>query len=221
MPKHVAIEKPQIGELAPIVARHLSYHRALAIDYFIVRKRQDEVLGKGVHQAEGNLALMIAAVDGIFRHVFERVVHPTHIPLEPEPEPTKPRGFGYHWPRSRFLGNGHNVRVLRIDALVENPQELDGFEVLSPAETIRDPTARLLAVIQIQHGRNGIDAQTIDVILIEPEQGIAQQEIAHFAPPVVEEESVPVRLESLARIGMLVQVRPVEIAEAVLIGGKM
>ncbi len=59
------------------------------------------------------------------------------------------------------------------------------------------------------------------MILVEPEQGIADQKILHFVAAVIENESVPVRLLPLPRIRMLVEVRPVEIAEAGFILRKM
>ncbi len=48
MPPHVAVQRAQVGELLPVVARHLADQRALAVHHFVVRQRQDEVLVEGV-----------------------------------------------------------------------------------------------------------------------------------------------------------------------------
>jgi hypothetical protein len=49
-----------------------------------MRNRQDEILGEGVEEPEGHLVVAPAPIDRIARHVFERVMHPTHVPLEAE-----------------------------------------------------------------------------------------------------------------------------------------
>src|SRR5690242_4742573 len=43
VPIHKAIQRPQVSEFLPEVARHLIQHRALAMHDFIMRKRQNEV----------------------------------------------------------------------------------------------------------------------------------------------------------------------------------
>ena len=69
MRPHVAVQQPQVGELLPQVAGHLVQQRALAVDHFVVRHRQHEVLVEGVDQAEGQLVVVVAAVDRIVLHV--------------------------------------------------------------------------------------------------------------------------------------------------------
>src|ERR1700682_4129583 len=89
MAEHETVEQTQIGELLPFVARHLAKHRTLAVNHFVVRKGQDEVFRKGVQQAESDLVMLIAAVDRVLRHVIQYVVHPAHVPLEPETTPAE------------------------------------------------------------------------------------------------------------------------------------
>jgi hypothetical protein len=55
MRPHEAVERTQIGEFLPVVAGHLVDQRALAVHHFVVRQRQDEVLGEGVHHSEAEL----------------------------------------------------------------------------------------------------------------------------------------------------------------------
>ena len=45
---HVAQQQPQVGELLPVVPRHLGQEGPLAVDHFVVGQGQDEILRKGV-----------------------------------------------------------------------------------------------------------------------------------------------------------------------------
>ena len=113
MAPHEAVEGARVGEALPFVARHLANDRAFAVDDFIVRDRQHEVLAEGVKEAEGHLVVMPAAIDRILRHVVERVVHPAHVPLEAEAEAAligRPRNAGEG---GRFLGDGDRARKAR------------------------------------------------------------------------------------------------------------
>ena len=47
--KLIAVERAQRGKLLLIRAVHLVEHRLLAVHDLVVRKREDEVFGKGVH----------------------------------------------------------------------------------------------------------------------------------------------------------------------------
>ena len=127
-------------------------------------------------------------------------------------------GPRHHRPRGRLLGDGLHVGVLAVDGLVERAQELDRLEVLVAAVLVRDPLARLARVVEVEHRRDRVDAQAVDVVLVEPEQRAREQEAAHLVAAVVEDVAVPVGVEALARIGVLVEVRAVEVGEAVLVG---
>src|SRR6266566_8083464 len=84
--EHEAIVGAQIGKALPFIAWHAAENRPLAVHDLVMRERQDEVLEERVVQAEKDLAVMMLAVDRIFADVFERIVHPSHVPLVPEPE---------------------------------------------------------------------------------------------------------------------------------------
>lgn len=51
---------------------------------FIVRERQDEVFAVLIHHAKSHFVVVIFAVDGVFHHVTQSIVHPAHIPFEAE-----------------------------------------------------------------------------------------------------------------------------------------
>ena len=108
--EHVAVEQAEVGELLPDVARHLVDQRALAVDDLVVRERQDEVLGEGVDQAEAELAVLVLAVDRVFVHVDEGVVHPAHVPLQAEAEAAEIGGPRDAREAGRLLGGGDDAR---------------------------------------------------------------------------------------------------------------
>ena len=107
-----------------------------------------------------------------------------------------------------------------MDLLVELLEEVDGFEVLAAAEAVGNPLAFLAAVVEVQHRGDGIDAQAVDVVLVEPEQGVGEQEVADLVAAVVEDHRAPVGMLALARVGVLVERRAVEAAQAVASLGK-
>jgi hypothetical protein len=59
--------------------------------HFVMRKGQDEVLGKRVHAAKAELLVVIFAMDRVVRQILKRVIHPTHIPLQAEAQPADMR----------------------------------------------------------------------------------------------------------------------------------
>ena len=73
-------------------------------DYdLVVAQRQDELLGEGVHEREGQLAVVVAPVDGLLRQVAQGVVHPPHVPLQPEAQPAVLGGGGHPRPGGGLL----------------------------------------------------------------------------------------------------------------------
>ena len=46
----VTKEVSEPSKLLPVIARHLADQRALAMDYFVMRQRQDKILGKSIHE---------------------------------------------------------------------------------------------------------------------------------------------------------------------------
>ena len=109
----------------------------------------------------------------------------------------------------------------RVHFFIESPQKLDGLQVF-PAAYLLDPLALLCASSRVQHGGHRVHAQPVDVILVQPEQGAADsRKLAHFAPAVIEDVVVPFGVDPPGRVGMFVQVRSVETAEAMFVTGKM
>ena len=76
-------------------------------------------------------------------------------------------------------------------------------------------------VVEVEHRRDGVDPEAVDVVLVEPEQGVADQEVGDLGAAVVEDVGVPVVVVPLARVGVLVEVGAVEVAQAVLVVGEV
>ena len=97
-------------------------------------------------------------------------------------------------------------------------QEADRLEVFAAAVDVRDPLALAAAVVAIEHRGHGIDAQPVDVKMLQPVQRARDQKALHFAPAEIVDVGVPVVMEALARIEMLVKRGAVEPRQAVRIG---
>ena len=221
MRPHEAVEGPEIGELLPVVARHLAEHRALAVHHLVMAERQHEILGEGVEQAEGQLVVMESAEHGIERHVVERVVHPAHVPLEAEAEAAFMRGARDARPGGRLLGDRHRAGMLAISQLVGGLQETDRLVVLVAAIGIGQPLARLAGIIEIEHRGDGIDAQTVDMVAVEPVERAGGEEVSHLTTAEIIDGRVPVGMEAAARIGIFIERPAIEMGEAVLVGREM
>ena len=94
------------------------------------------MLVKSVDEREGDPALMIAAVDGIFLHVIEEVVHPTHVPFEAEAEATEIGRARDPRPCGRFLGDGDNTGKPFIADLVKTFEEVIASRFSRPPWTL-------------------------------------------------------------------------------------
>ncbi len=80
-----------------------------------------------------------------------------------------------------------------VDLFVQLAQERHRAEVLATAVLVRDPLARLPRVVEVEHRRDRVDAQPVDVVPVEPEARAAHEERAHLVAVVVEHERVPSR----------------------------
>src|SRR5579862_5210842 len=85
---HVAKQRTHVGKLLPTVARHLRKQRALAVHDLIMRDRQYEIFAPRIQHSEGQVAMVILAMNRIEREVLQRIVHPSHVPFESEAQPT-------------------------------------------------------------------------------------------------------------------------------------
>src|SRR5262249_56696214 len=75
--------------------------------------------------------------------------------------------------------------------------------------------------IEIEHGSDRIDAQTIGMIDVQPEQSAAEQKALHFLPSIVKHTGVPIGLDALAWVSVIIEVRAVKEAQPVSVVGKV
>ena len=209
----VGQQAAQPGCLDMVVAGHPAPQRALAVHHLVVADRQHEVLAERVQHREGHLVVVVAAVDRIATDVVQGVVHPAHVPLHREAKAAKVCRAGDARPGGGLLGDGDDAGRQFVDGGVHLLQELHGLKVLPAAVGVGAPAARGPGVVQVQHRGNRVDAQTIDVELLQPEQRVGHQEVADLGSAEVENVCAPVQLLTAARVGVFVEGGPVEAAQ--------
>ena len=187
----------------------------------VVRERQTEVLGKGVQETERQLVLVESPVDGIPSHIGQRVVHPSHVPLVPEPQSADRNRAGHHRPVRRFLGEERCVREAVGKRFRKRPQKGNRLKVLPAAVAVGNPFTGIARIVPVQHGRDRIDADAVRMEALAPETRAADQKLTDLVPAVVEDVALPVRMEALPRILMFEQTRPVEPRKTVGIDRKV
>jgi len=218
---HEGIERAEGGELAPVVLRDLVDHRPLAVDHLVVADGEHVVLGVVVHHRERHLVVVVLPVDRLLGDVAQRVVHPAHVPLEPEPEPAHADRLRHTAERRRLLSDHDDARHPLVQVAVDVLQEVDGLEVVVPAVDVRHPLAVLAVVVEVEHRGDGVHAQRVDVELGHPVQGVGDEEGLHLVAGVVEDVGAPLLVLALAGVRVLVEGGAVEAAECPLVLGEV
>ena len=83
---HKTVISTKIGKFLPFVAGHFAEHGTFAVNNLIMRNRQNKVFVEGIKQSESQHAVVIFAVNRLMADIFQRVVHPAHIPFVAEPQ---------------------------------------------------------------------------------------------------------------------------------------
>ena len=147
---------------------------------------------------------MMFAVDWILADVVQRVVHPAHIPFVAESESAIFDWAGHLRPCGRLFRRRSGMRKMGEYLGVEATQEIDRIEIFPAAILVGDPAPGGPAVVQIEHRSDGIYAQAIDAVPIQPEQRVRDQEIHYFGAAVIVDQRAPVEMAALQGIGVLV-----------------
>ena len=50
--------------------------------------------------------------------------------------------------------------------------EINGVEIFAAAELIGDPLAGFARIVKVEHGSDGVHAKAVDVVFVEPEEGV-------------------------------------------------
>ena len=161
------------------------------------------------------------AIDGVFFHIRQRVVHPSHVPLKPKTQPTGTDRPCHAGKGRRFFSNRHNSRHLPIADGVGALQRGNHLVILTPAVFIGNPLAGGAAKISVQHRGHGIDPHAINVVFFQPIQRIRDQVIRHLDPAIIIDQRVPIRMEPLPGIFVFIKCGAVKITQAMGITGKM
>src|SRR5258705_6264675 len=165
--------------------------------------------------------MIAGAEERICLEVFESVMHPTHIPLEIETQPTTINWMTHGGPGVRLFRNHHRSRTNPVSDLIQLCQKGKCFQVLTAAKFVRKPLAFLAAIVQIKHRSHGIHTQSVDVKFLEPEERISDKEVSHFVAAIIEDIGAPVRMLALARIEMFIERRSIKTGESKRIPWKM
>ncbi len=142
-----------------------------------------------------------------------------HLKVKPSPPLAVGRETAGH--AVELLGDCHHAGVAVVHLLVELFEESDRLEVLAPTVLVGDPLPGLARVVEVQHRRHRVDAQPVDMELLDPVQRVGDQEVAHLVAPEVEDQGSPVRLRTTPRVGVLVQRGAVEARQRPLIAREM
>src|SRR6478672_7009943 len=97
------------------------------------------MLMKRIDHGESGFSLMKPSMHGFAAHVEQKVVHPPHVPFQPESQATQIGGSGNTGPSGRFFRDGHDSRKPLIANFVEAFHEINGIEVFASAMDVRYP----------------------------------------------------------------------------------
>ena len=94
VPHHHSITGFQAAELVGLAAYELVYHTAFAVHYFVVRENEHIIFVERVLEQVGYKSVVIGSENRVGVVVLYGIVHPAHIPFEPETETALFSGFG-------------------------------------------------------------------------------------------------------------------------------
>src|SRR6266849_3210280 len=124
-------------------------------------------------------------------------------------------------PGSGFFGDGEDTWKAGVGDFVHALQESNSVEVLAAAEFVGDPLTGFARIIEIDHGGDGVHAEAVDVVLVEPEEGVGDEIVLNLIAAVVVDQRSPVGMRALAGVGVLVEMGAIELGEAVGVAGEV
>ncbi len=114
------------------------------------------------------------------------------------------RGDSRH--TAHLLGDGYRLRVNLMDKYV-GKCEVDKSVGILTAVVVVAIAAECLAetMVVVEHGGDAVEAETVELVLVEPEFAVGEQEVEHAVLAVVEAERIPCRVLA-ARVTVEVEV---------------
>src|SRR5439155_25826577 len=169
----------------------------------------------------GQLVVMIAPEKRFLAHVFERIVHPAHIPLSTKAQTANVVGPRDHRPGGGLLGYRLHIGPVLVDIFVHPPKEIDRFNIFTPAIPIGNPFSLFARVVEVEHRRDGVNPQAVGMITIKPKDRVADEKALYLGATVIKNVALPLGMVALAGVGVFIEMASIEKSQAVLIGGKV
>ena len=189
--------------------------------HFIMGKNQHISLTVSIGHGESHLIMVELTEIRVKLHVFQEIIHPSHVPLQTESKSILLCITCNHRPCSGFFSD-HNCSVISTkNYCIQMFKELNRFQVLISTVFIGYPFSVFLTVIQIKHGSHCIYTKTIYMALFHPVKGIGDQEILHFRAAIIIDLRSPVRMFSLSRVCMFINSCSVKVHQSMGILRKM
>src|SRR5260370_40072539 len=98
------------------------------------------------------------------------------------------QGPGHAGKRRGLLRRRERPTMFAMREAVQLLEEGNSIEVFASSVRVRHPLARLARVIEVEHRGDGVHAQAVDVVLLEPEQRVRQQKVPALVAALVEDE---------------------------------
>ena len=184
-----------------------------------MRNRQYKVLIESIHKRKGDQVEIVFSEQRIHFEEAQGIIHPPHIPFIVEPKPTCLDRFRDVGPSSAFLRNHVSVRLAFEDFCVHLLQEFDALAIVIAAIFIRCPWTFI--IVKIKHIRNGIDTDSIKMELLQPENGVRNQEAVHLCFSQVKIQCPPTVVDGAIRIGIFKSRCTIKIGQRIIIFAEM
>ena len=191
------------------------------MNHFIVRQRQHKMLAVGIHLVESQLVVVVFAEYRIEAEIVQRVVHEAQIPFEIKTQSAVHQMLRHFRERGGFFSDHQCRWHALVNDLIEFFDKGNGFDVVAAALLIRLPLTFRARIVQVQHGGHRVHAQTIQMVVFEPEQGVVDEKSGHFAATKVINRRIPIGMKTATAIRVFVQRCTVEHGQAVCVGRKM
>ena len=136
-----------------------------------------------------------------------------HLRLNPRPPHV--RGLGHHRPGGGFLRDREGPREVLEQHVVGLLQEAERLRCSPDRRAHWQPFAIGTQVVAIEHRGHRIDANAIDVELLEPEHQVGNKEVTNLVAAVVEDQRSPFLVLTDAGISVFIEVGAIKEGQAV------
>ena len=154
-------------------------------------------------------------------HVFQKIIHPSHIPLKGKTKSSLFYITCHTRPRRGLLCDNIRPRMIFFHHSVQMAQKFHCLIVFIASIFIWQPVAVLFSIIQVEHGRHRIHTQPVDMELLDPKQSIGHEKILNLFSSIIKDIGSPVGMFSPPPVGMLVHCLAVKVPKTMGILWKM